>query len=932
MAGQAIRSTQESDYSTSSVLRNSLQKSCRLIAVVLLWILVSEYVSARHVSALTGFYRNGQVFLTWKNVSNLNNYYKVYRSSSPITDGSQLSTCEYLGWTNQYSARDHDMSTHYGEDRYLRIDSAGTPLLSTKGLFVATTLVSGSYYYAVTILLNGVEDKAVIAGVTALVTAVSEQVSKPQPVFQQIIMINDDSVEHWCNFISFKKTVSGSPINAAGFMTSGFLLFRNHNTGNQPLCIQMHGGSADLFDNIISVSSNEMNLNVEERFPGGGDGGYWGANSNFNIYQDLRDIPDSGMNHNFFQQVYLNTIEWAIHSLGIDSNRIYLRGTSKGACGAFAFTLTYPEKIAAVSLGVPCFNVGFHNDSAVINNMNPGGNGRTKIDELLGLVSTNLPSNTGINTFDILNGAWVVHSFAERDYPFIYAINGKNDIMVGWTEKQVYYDSVNANHTGGYYFWDNRDHGGGGGFWIGSNFELFRFRRNISYPAFANCSLNEDYGNGSSNSGDSHGSINGMLDWTDDIIDNDSLWRITFFIRDLSGKNNQIVVYPDSATTDITLRRIQQFHVPVGNTVNWQVIHKNQIVQSGSLLFNGGVITLPGIKAYKDTAQLQLTYSSPVVFYADIDQDGFGNQNISVFSHSIPEGYVGNNSDCNDSNATIHPGASDVCNGIDDNCDEQTDENGITATVTPAGYVSICSGNSVTLTANDGSGISYQWKKGNSTMAGATNPTYTTDKAGNYKVVESNSFNCNATSVTTIITLFPEPVATITPLGDPDICVTGSVSLQANSGISLIYQWKKGGSNITGATNQIFTASVTGTYKVVVTNSSSCSKTSAGVLVTKSCRESISNSDASVPALSVYPNPNDGRFVIDLTLSTDEDQAATIRIVNMMGQTVYSEKALLLDGLLRKEISIDHSVAKGMYLVKVIAIDHIFSGTISFEK
>jgi len=678
-------------------LIHAFAKSNRIIAIAVFWLLASEYASGSHISGLTGFYRNGQVFLTWNNASNLNNYYKVYRSASPITEGSQLSACEYLGWTNQYSAKDHDLSAHYNEDRYLRIDSAGTPLLSTKGLFVATTLASGSYYYAVTIILNGVEDKLVITGVTALLNDVSEEVSTPRPVFQQIIIFHNATVEHWCNFISFKRTVSEAPINAAGFMASDFLLYKNHSTGNQPLCVQMHGGGADLFANIINVTSNEMNLNVEDRFPDGDNGGYWGANSNFNIHQNLNSIPDSGMNHNFFQQLYENTIEWAIHYLHIDSNRIYLKGSSAGGCGAFAFAITYPEKIAAVSLGVPCFNVGFQNDSAVNNSMNTGRSNRNEIDKLLGLVSTNLPSNTGINTFDMLNGAWVVASRPERDYPFIYALNGKNDVLVGWTEKKIYYDSVNANHTGGYYFWDSRDHGGTGGFWSGDNFDLFRFRRNVSYPAFANCSLNENYGNGSKNSGDSYGSVNGMVDWTDDIVDSDSLWRINFFIRDLLAKNNQKLIYPDSATADITLRRVQHFYMPDRATVNWQVIHHNQIVQSGVLFFDGGSITIKGIKTYKDTAQLQLTYSSlPNVYYGDNDQDGFGDPNVSVSSSSLPAGYVANNSDCNDdpdqSGAAIHPGASDICNGSDDNCNGQIDENAIIATVTPTGSISICPG------------------------------------------------------------------------------------------------------------------------------------------------------------------------------------------------------------------------------------------------
>ena len=62
-------------------------------------------------------------------------------------------------------------------------------------------------------------------------------------------------------------------------------------------------------------------------------------------------------------------------------------------------------------------------------------------------------------------------------------------------------------------------------------------------------------------------------------------------------------------------------------------------------------------------------------YYADTDGDGYGNSASSTSACSgAPAGYVANATDCNDSDAGINPGATEVCNSTDDNCDGATDE------------------------------------------------------------------------------------------------------------------------------------------------------------------------------------------------------------------------------------------------------------------
>ena len=65
---------------------------------------------AQTVTNLSGFYKRGQVFLTWTNVSNSTSLYKVYRSTAAITSSGQLATAEYLGQTNYHSSKDFNLS------------------------------------------------------------------------------------------------------------------------------------------------------------------------------------------------------------------------------------------------------------------------------------------------------------------------------------------------------------------------------------------------------------------------------------------------------------------------------------------------------------------------------------------------------------------------------------------------------------------------------------------------------------------------------------------------------------------------------------------------------------------------------------------------------------------------------------------------------
>lgn len=95
------------------------------------------------------------------------------------------------------------------------------------------------------------------------------------------------------------------------------------------------------------------------------------------------------------------------------------------------------------------------------------------------------------------------------------------------------------------------------------------------------------------------------------------------------------------------------------------------------------IVQVVAISAWSNTEtssnvdSLQMTSVEAITCFRDADGDTYGNPNVS-FTNSVavacPSGWVSNNLDCNDANVNINPNALEICNGLNDDCDGQTDE------------------------------------------------------------------------------------------------------------------------------------------------------------------------------------------------------------------------------------------------------------------
>ena len=225
----------------------------------------------------------------------------------------------------------------------------------------------------------------------------------------------------------------------------------------------------------------------------------------------------------------------------------------------------------------------------------------------------------------------------------------------------------------------------------------------------------------------------------------------------------------------------------------------------------------------------------------------------------------------------------------------------------------LCGGNPAKLTAvatNGNDGLVYEWKKGGAVIGSAIDQTIST--ADTYALQITDAKGCTASRSFSVGT-GTIPDATISNLpGALALLPNSTVSLSANTGTGLTYQWSLNGNAITGATSSVYPAQSPGVYTVSVSNGG-CSTTSAGVTITLiTAIEPV----ASGLNMSVLPNPILGQTTVVLTL--DSPSSAVIHLVDANGRSLRSWSMPTRQR--KHELTVDcTSLPTGTYLFKAIS-------------
>ncbi len=568
-------------------------------------------------SALAAMHHDGQTFLVWTPPPDTGWTHRVYFRTSPIEYDADLASSILLGSVGDSSATDRRLSVLTGALCTFRTDSAATPLAPEQGLFVVTVAADRQGWYAVTSQLRGgPEDRHVVPGGNALAVPLQESLGLPRPVHQRSLACGTTFQEVYTLWTWPEDTpLFPAMSNRASWPYDCGV---THGSPQGPAFVRPHQRGGNFTEQCLgSGSLNEWVLGLDDYTLNRDVCTYWyGYHPGYDFSSDANLPPLTGEVVDYTNRRVLYTIDWWRRTFDLDTSRHYAFGYSLGGTYSMQLGLAHPELIVAAMSVVGKVDFSFESDPDSLSMFNPGTPFRLALSRMWGTTATNLPTSQGPPIYSVVNDDSLAVWDADSGAAYLVNFAGRNDFVVGWAEKIGFYSALESSRLGGAQFWDSRDHTASSHPAAFSPMldltYLYRFRSDRSWPAFSNCSVNGNPGDGTAYSGDSLGTLNGAMEWEPALLDSASKWQVLLSTRSLATRWGELPA-PESLTVDVTPRRVQRFQPPAGAPIVWRASRRldGAQVQSGAVTVeSSGRITVPGVKTYRTGTWLTLELPS----------------------------------------------------------------------------------------------------------------------------------------------------------------------------------------------------------------------------------------------------------------------------------------------------------------------------------
>jgi len=221
----------------------------------------------------------------------------------------------------------------------------------------------------------------------------------------------------------------------------------------------------------------------------------------------------------------------------------------------------------------------------------------------------------------------------------------------------------------------------------------------------------------------------------------------------------------------------------------------------------------------------------------------------------------------------------------------------------------ICTGTSAVLSVSGAN--TYTWNTGSNALNIIVNPTVTTS----YSVSGTNSVGCVGSQT---LNLVVNPNPTVTAVNVPSIiCVGETTTLTANGASNYTLYTNPGigtiNGTVTAPTSIVTSPTTSASYTIVGANNFGCTQTKFLTQTVNACVGIFENT-SNVNGISLFPNPNNGVFTIDV------NSILTIDIYNILGEKIKS----LRTGPGKTSIDIKDQ-ANGVYFINMIENNKIIA-------